>query len=298
MDFVNSIAVSDFVTVRGARLHVRRWGVQNAPVLFMLHGWMDIAASFQFVVDALAGDWQVIAPDARGFGHSDWPVAAHGGGFYAFHEYLSDLDALLDYYAPEGQVNLVGHSMGANVVCLYAGVRPERVRRVVDLEGFGLAPACAEQAPQHLRDWLAAMRQQPVLRTYASLDDVAARLIKNNPRLEPHRAAYLAQHWSSRDDDGQYHLLADPAHKIPSPQLYRLDEVMAVWANVRAKVLHIEAASSPALAWLAGDIPHAEYKARFRAFVDWREKIVEDAGHMVHHDQPQQVAALIEAFCA
>ena len=291
-------SVSDFVTVRGVKLHVRRWGRPDAPTLFMLHGWMDVAASFQFVVDALAGDWHVIAPDARGFGLSDWPVARHGGGQYWFHEYLGDLDALIDHYAPAGEVNLVGHSMGANVVCLYAGARPERVRRVVDLEGFGLAPARAAQAPHRLRGWLDDLREPPALKLYASLDAVAARLIKTNPRLDPRRAAFLAAHWSKRCDDGLYHLLADPAHKMRSPLLYRLDEVMAVWAQVRAKVLHVEAVNSPTLAFLAGDIPLPEFKARFKAFPDWREKLVEDAGHMVHHDQPEQVAALIEAFCA
>ncbi|PCE21707.1 alpha/beta fold hydrolase [Burkholderia ubonensis] len=291
-------SVSDFVTVHGVRLHVRRWGRPDAPTLFMLHGWMDVAASFQFVVDALAGDWQVIAPDARGFGLSDWPVARQGGGHYWFHEYIADLDALLDHYAPTGQANLVGHSMGANVVCLYAGARPERVRRVVDLEGFGLAPARAEQAPGRLRGWLDGLCAPPALKPYASLDEVAARLIKTNPRLEPRRAAFLAAHWSKRGDDGRFHLLADPAHKMDGPLLYRLDEVMATWAQVRAKVLHVEAVDSPTLAYLAGDIPLPEFKARFRAFPDWREKLVEDAGHMVHHDQPEQIAALIEAFCA
>ncbi|MDR0245675.1 MAG: alpha/beta hydrolase [Burkholderia sp.] len=293
-----SSSVSDFVTVRGVQLHVRRWGRPDAPTLFMLHGWMDVAASFQFVVDALAGDWQVIAPDARGFGLSGWPVARQGGGNYWFHEYLGDLDALVDHYAPTGEVNLVGHSMGANVVCLYAGARPERVRRVVDLEGFGLAPSRAEQAPRRLRGWLDELREPPALRPYASLDDVAARLIKTNPRLAPRRAAFLAEHWSKLGDDGLYHLLADPAHKMPGPLLYRLDEVMATWRQVRAKVLHVEAVNSPTLAHIAGDIPLPEFKARFDAFPDWREKLVEDAGHMVHHDQPEQIAALIEAFCA
>ena len=41
-----------------------------APKLFLLHGWMDVGASFQFLVDALHGDWHVIAPDLRGFGRS------------------------------------------------------------------------------------------------------------------------------------------------------------------------------------------------------------------------------------
>jgi pimeloyl-ACP methyl ester carboxylesterase len=143
--------VSEFVTTRGTRLHVRRWGSPDAPILFMLHGWMDISASFQFVVDALVVDWQVIAPDARGFGLSDWPVERGLSGHYWFQDYLADLDALLDHYAPASlhgePVNLVGHSMGANVVCLYAGVRPERVRRVVDLEGFGMPAAKADRSP-------------------------------------------------------------------------------------------------------------------------------------------------------
>ncbi|MBN3726857.1 alpha/beta fold hydrolase [Burkholderia sp. Ac-20379] len=291
-------SLSEFVTVRGTRLHVRRWGRPGAPTLYMLHGWMDVAASFQFVVDALAGDWQVIAPDARGFGLSDYPVAAQGGGQYWFMDYLADLEALIDHYTPDGEVNLVGHSMGANVVCLYAGARPQRVRRVVDLEGFGLAPPPASQAPVRLASWLDELREPPRLASYASLDDVAARLIKTNPRLAPARAAFLAGYWSRRDAGGRYHLLADPAHKQAGPLLYRLDEVMAVWSKVRAKVLHIEAVDSPTLRFLAGTIPLGEFKARFAAFPDWREKTIEDAGHMVHHDQPEQVAALIEAFCA
>jgi pimeloyl-ACP methyl ester carboxylesterase len=289
---------SDFVTVRGVKLHVRRWGNPDAPTLFMLHGWMDVSASFQFVVDALGGDWQVIAPDARGFGLSDWPVAERGGGHYWFHDYLADLEALLDRYAPTGQVNLVGHSMGANVVCLYAGARPERVRRVVDLEGFGLAPARASESPRRLAAWLDDMREPATLKRYDTLDHVAARLIKTNPRLAPDRARFLARHWAKRGDDGRYLLLADPAHKHHGPLLYRLDEVMAVWSKVTAKVLHVEAVASPTLALLAGPIPLNEYKARFKAFPDWREKLIAEAGHMVHHDQPEQVAALIEAFCA
>ncbi|GAB2885091.1 alpha/beta hydrolase [Paraburkholderia jirisanensis] len=289
---------SEFVTVRGVRLHVRRWGSPGAPTLFMLHGWMDVAASFQFVVDALGGDWQVIAPDARGFGLSDWPAAQQGGGSYWFHEYLSDLEALVDHYVPQGAVNLVGHSMGANVACLYAGARPQRVRRVVDLEGFGLAAAKSSQAPRRLAAWLDEMREPRQLRRYASLDDVAARLVKNNARLDARRARFLAQHWSKPDGDGGYMLLADPAHKIRGPLLYRLDEVMAVWSQVSAKVLHVEAAGSPTLASIAAEVPLDEFKARFRAFPDWREKIVDDAGHMVHHDQPEQIAALIEGFCA
>jgi pimeloyl-ACP methyl ester carboxylesterase len=146
------------------------------------------------------------------------------------------------------------------------------------------------------------MRSPPQLRPYATLDDVAARLTKTNPRLLPARARFLAQHWSkpvsAANGEGGYMLLGDPAHKMVNPMLYRLEEIMAVWACVSAKVLHVEATNSETLARIAGKVPIDEFKKRFEAFPDWRERLIEDAGHMVHHDQPEAVARLIEAFCA
>ena len=76
------------VDVRGLRYHCRCWGDAQAPKLFLLHGWMDVSASFQFLVDALRGDWQVIAPDWRGYGLSHWG----GADGYWFPDYMGDLD--------------------------------------------------------------------------------------------------------------------------------------------------------------------------------------------------------------
>ncbi len=289
-------SVSEFVTLRGLRVHVRRWGRPDAPKLFMLHGWMDVAASFQFIADPLAGDWQILAPDARGFGLSDWPVHAAGGGNYWFPDYLADLEALLDHYAPGEQVNLVGHSMGANIVCIYAGVRPGRVRRVVDLEGFGLRHSGPGRAAARYAQWLDDIQTPPSLRDYASLAEVAARLTRTNPRLHAERAAFLAANWAAPTADGRYGLLADPAHKLRGPLPYLVDEVMAIWSKVSAPVLHVEAKDSPTLASIRGDMALDEFRQRFRAFPNWTEAVVEDAGHMLHHDQPEQVAALIAGF--
>ena len=123
---------SRFVELRGLRYHVRCWGepAAGAVPLVLVHGWMDVGASFQFLVDALAeqgGAPRVVyAPDWRGFGLT----AAGGGDSYWFPDYLADLDALLDALAPAGAVDLLGHSMGGNVVMVYAGLRPHRVRRL------------------------------------------------------------------------------------------------------------------------------------------------------------------------
>lgn len=133
---------------------------------------------------------------------------------------------------------------------------------------------------------------------YATLDDIADRLIRTNPRLAPERAKWFAQHWSRREADGWFHLLADPAHKLRGPLLYRLDEMQAAWKRVQARVLHVEAKNLPTLAWLAGDVPIAEFKSRYEAVPNWREEYIDDAGRMIHHDQPERVAVLIESFCA
>ncbi|MGO4328365.1 alpha/beta fold hydrolase [Cupriavidus sp. 2TAF22] len=289
---------SEFITLRGLDMHVRHWGRPGAPKLFLLHGWMDVAASFQFMVDALERDWHVIAPDWRGFGQTGWPTRYPGTESYWFADYVADLEAVLDHFHPDAPVNLVGHSMGANVACIYAGIRPARVRRVVDLEGFGMTATRAEQAPGRYARWLDELRERPELRTYDSLEAVAARLQKTNPRLPGERAAFLAQHWSARNAQGRWEILGDPAHKMINPVLYRLDEVMAIWAEVTAPVLHVEARDSQTLRHIARHQPLDEFRQRFRAFRDFREEIVDAAGHMLHHDQPRVVAALVESFCA
>ncbi|MDE2430714.1 MAG: alpha/beta hydrolase, partial [Burkholderiales bacterium] len=228
---------SEFISIRGLQYHVRHWGKEDAPKLVMLHGWMDVSASFQFVVDCLQQDWHVIAPDWRGFGLTDAP----GADTYWFPDYLGDLDALLLHFSPEHAVDMLGHSMGANVAGLYAGVRPERVRKLVNLEGFGMPVTYPHQAPGRYRKWLDELREPPVLRTYATQQEVAGRLQKTNPRLSDERAAFLSAHWAKENAEGRWEILGDPAHKQTSPLLYHVEEVMACWEKISAPVLWMEA---------------------------------------------------------
>jgi len=284
---------SEFITVRGLRYHVRHWGNEGAPQLFMMHGWMDVAASFQFVVDCLQRDWHVIAADWRGFGLSD----AGPSDCYWFPDYLGDLDALLQHYSPQQPVNLLGHSMGGNAVCLYAGVRPQRVARLINLEGFGLPATRPEQAPARYAQWLDELRTPPVMRAFPSLAAVAARLQKTNPRLTDERAAFLAQHWSAQNAVGEWEILGDPAHKMGTPILYRIEEVLACWRAITAPVLWIEPDDTTAWRWMGPkESARVEIDRRIRCIPDVRTALVRDAGHMLHHDQPQAVAELIETF--
>ena len=128
-DAAMEISRSRFADVRGLRLHLREWGEEGLPRLYLLHGWMDASPSFQFVVDALAHHWHVIAPDWRGFGRSAWC----GVDGYWLPDHFADLDAILRPCegTDDAPVRIVGHSMGGNVVMSYAGVRPARIRRLV-----------------------------------------------------------------------------------------------------------------------------------------------------------------------
>ena len=284
---------SEFLDIRGLRYHVRHWGDPQAPKLFMVHGWMDISASFQFMVDCLKQEWHVIAPDWRGYGLTERPAA----DTYWYPDYLADLDALLLHYAPNEAVNLLGHSLGGNVVGLYAGVRPERIARLINLEGFGMPPTKPEQAPARFAKWLDELQQKPFMRSYASLDEVAARLQKTNPRLNDTRAAYLASQWAGQSADGSWQILGDPAHKGTNPILYRIEEVLACWQQITAPVLWVEAAETDIWRWFGQKaLQRSEIDRRISHIRDVRTEIIPDAGHMLHHDQPELLAEVIERF--
>ncbi|HEX7055302.1 MAG TPA: alpha/beta hydrolase [Burkholderiales bacterium] len=281
---------SQFLEIRGLRYHVRRWRRDGAPKLVLLHGWMDVSASFQFMVDALSGAWDVYAPDWRGYGLTDWGKS----DCYWFPDYIADLDFLLERIEPRGAVHLVGHSLGGNVAALYAGVRPARVARLVNLEGFGLAATQAAQAPARYARWLDELHDPPRLRPYAGFAELAQRLRANNPRLSAERADFLARHWGREAADGSVVLRGDPAHKIVNPVLYRLDEVRACWQQVRAPVLWVDAEHSDALR--RAGLDERQHAERRGAFARLEHVTVRDAGHMLHHDQPEEVARLVEAF--
>jgi pimeloyl-ACP methyl ester carboxylesterase len=281
---------STFLDVRGLRYHCREWGEPGARLVLMTHGWMDVSASFQFLVDALQGDWHVVAPDWRGYGLSAWS----GADSYWFPDYLADLEVLLRHYSPERPVDLLGHSMGGNIVCLYAGIRPDRVARLVNLEGFGLADAKPGDAPRRYRRWLDSLASRQRFRDYASFAELAGTMRARDPRLTPERALFFAEHWGQLDPDGRVRLLSDPAHKRVSPVAYRLEEAKACWRAIQAPVLWIDGEESPTLEDLR---IHAEdYAARKSCFPTLVEHVIPAAGHMVHHDQPEAVAALVEAF--
>lgn len=285
----NKVSRCEQLLVRGLRYNIRHWGNEGAPKVFMLHGWMDSSATFEFVVQAMKEEWHVIAPDWRGYGLSEWLSRP-----YWFPDYYADLEKLLDHYSPEAPVFLVGHSMGANIASTYAGTRPKRVSGLAMLDFLGLPATNGEDAASHLAKWLDGIQNEPKLRIYPSHVALARRLRFFNPRLTGERADFLSLHVSKTRSDGQVEMACDPWHKIPAPNLYRIENSMVYWRAIDVPVLMLIA--DQGFVQNRFGIDSIEYQERLSCFAKLDVEIVKGSSHNLQHDQPDAVAAALELF--
>jgi pimeloyl-ACP methyl ester carboxylesterase len=283
------ISTTEQITVRDLRYNIRHWGDMDAPIVFFLHGWMDSSATFQFVVDSLKKSWHVIAPDWRGYGQSEWLSRP-----YWFPDYCADLHCILAHYSP-GPVRLVGHSMGANIASTYAGLRPDRVSQLVMMDFLGLAVPADTDGSGQLAKWLsAAVETRPEMRAYKNHEALARRLMSVNRRLSEERAEFLSRALSFVREDGLVALACDPWHKIPSPTLYRVEDSMAHWRRITAQVLVLIADQG----FVRERFAHnpGQLQQRLDCFENRRVLTISDAGHNLQHDQPEQVASMLDQF--
>jgi pimeloyl-ACP methyl ester carboxylesterase len=306
------------------------WEGHDPRPVVLLHGYMDSADTWQFLVDALPQDWSLAALDWRGFGHTEW---APGG--YWFPDYLADLEALLALLCPDSAAGVVGHSMGANVAALYAGIRVERLKWLVNLEGVGLQPTHPEEAPARYAQWLDELRGATTgvgvntgigvttgigvatgtgvtngigatngigvttgtgatSGSYRSVEQLAQLLVRRNPRLSADRAGFLAQAWTCPDEQtGGVRLVFDPRHRWVNPILYRREEAAACWSRMRCPMLLLTGSLSA----------HRERREQYfgdellrTAFHDARALTLPGVGHMMHQEDPAAVAQAIVPF--
>lgn len=254
---------------------------------------MDVGASFQRFVDMLGATREVIALDWRGFGGSR---ALQPCDSYWFYDYYADLDAVIDHISPNAPIDLLGHSMGGNIAMIYAGTCPERIRRLVNVEGFGLARTLPSEAPARLARWLSELKTPVSIRTFASLQDVASHLMKSSPHLDEQYALWLASEWAERQVDGRWHVLADAAHKRVNPILYRCDEILAAWENIEARVLWVEGDKADQNLLSGERYSREELEARLGGVKSLERLRIGDCGHMIHLDQPGVLAEAVETF--
>lgn len=281
-------AQRETLVVRGLEFQLYRWAGSDPRPIFLLHGWGDTGETWQFLVDQLSPARTCIAMDMRGFGRTQHPEDG-----YWFPDYLGDLDALIDRLSPDAPVDLVGHSMGGNVVMLYAGVRPQRVRTVASIEAFGLPRTQAEQAPARYAEWLDEIKRGNSFATYDNYEQFMRVLARRNPRTPADRLEFVARSWARERADGRIELWADPKHKNVNPVLYQRDQAEACWRAITAPLLLVIAAESEIAKRMASEMAPERLRELFRTLTS---ATIPGAGHMVHHEQPEAVAALLERF--
>lgn len=261
------------LSVGGLTLALTEWGDPASPTVVVCHGLLDQGPTWAPVAEALDG-FHVVAPDARGQGRSQHVGA---GGVYHFADYIRDLDGVVQ--ALGGRVHLVGHSMGATVASMYAGLMPEAVDRLALIEGLGPPSESPEVAAARFRRHLEQMRSPPTHRSIGGVAGAAERIRKTLPELSPARAAQLAERVVVGDA-----WTWDPLHRTRSPIGFDLDRYLAILRRIQSPPLVVLGERS----WYAG-----VDRLQERLDACGGRRVSTPGGHNPHVEDPAGLAALL-----
>lgn len=280
------------VDSQGLLIHCLEWGdCENEP-LILVHGYLDLAESWRAFVAALARRkphlW-VIAPDCRGHGDSGWIGA---GGYYHFPDYVFDLDCVVRARHIQS-FTLVGHSMGGTISLLYAGTLPDRVKKLALIEGIGPVGMTFSDAPARMEKWISELheRGRRHFREYTSLAAGASQLRQTNPRLSENTALKIARAAMKQNDRGKWIWKFDPLHRTTAPQPFYTAQALEFLRRIRCPVLLIDGEESR-------QTRRTDKQERYDAITNHQRITISGAGHMVHQDNPEQLADVVGDFIA
>jgi len=274
-------------TSQGLDLHYLDWGNEGAPLVVLVHGNMDNARSWDRVAMALREDWHVVALDLRGHGDSAWSP----DGCYLAPYHILDLAELVDLLGHE-RVHLVGHSFGGNVCWRFSALFPERVDRLVLVDGLGPASnspmmlAAFDPVPR-LRQWVGQRRQAGgAEKIMPDVADAARRLAKRNPNLSPDMAHHLALHGTNARDGGVVWKY-DPRVGMFAPEDFAIPGEK-FWQEIASPTLLFHGRQS----WTSNPVEDG----RAACFRDGRTVTYDDAGHWLHHDRFADFMTEVQGF--
>lgn len=279
------------VEVRGLNIRYLEWNEGIGTPLILVHGFLDHARSWEPFVSSLLKQsrdplW-IVAADCRGHGDSDWVGA---GGYYHFSDYILDLDSLMAALRVPAAV-LMGHSMGGTISFLYAGAFPQRIKKLILVEGIGPLGLQFSDAPGRMQKWISEVRKlnPRTVREYSSLEEAAKRLQRKNPRLSRELALDLARSGMKPKNDGKWIWKFDPLHRTTAPQPFYLGQALEYFRRIACPVLIVQGRESL-------QTPRPDVQQRLEAIAAKTVVYIEKAGHMVHHDNPEELAKTVLAF--
>ena len=279
-----------FIDAQGLQIHCLEWGHSDGEPLILVHGYLDLADSWRAFVAALETgqpNLRVIAPDCRGHGDSGWIGA---GGYYHFPDYVFDLDCVVRAHSLDS-FTLIGHSMGGTISLLYAGTFPERVKKLVLIEGIGPVGMTFSDAPLKMEKWITELheRGRPHFREYTSLAAGASQLRQTNPRLSENTALEIARAAMKQNDRGKWIWKFDPLHRTTAPQPFYTAQALEFLRRIQCPVLLIDGEQSR-------QTRRTDKQERYEAIANHQCVTINGAGHMVHQDNPDQLADVVRDF--
>ena len=280
---------NSFISQR-LRLHYVDWGSPEKPPLILQHGGRDHCRSWDWVAQELAKDWHVIAPDLRGHGDSAWAP----DGNYEMNAFVYDF-AQLVHTLGHDQVTIVSHSLGGNIASRFTGLYPEKVRKLVNIEGLGPSPKSLEEREakgyaNRFRDWIEQRRKASgrIPRRYPTIEAAFARMKEENGFLTDEQARHLTIHGASRNEDGTWSWKFDPYLNVWPFEDVPVNRTQELWAAITCPVLLLYGSDS----WAS----NPDKDGRANVFADYRVVEFENAGHWLHHDQFDRFMAEVQAF--
>jgi pimeloyl-ACP methyl ester carboxylesterase len=252
------------------------WGHDRLPPLLLVHGGLDHARNWDWVARSLRDHFHVYAMDLRGHGNSAWAP----GAMYSTAEHVFDVSTLVDLLGG-GPIHLIGHSLGGILTLLYSGLYPDRVGKVIAIEGLGFPAShrIHKPAPDRMRAWIESVRQTDKLepRTYPNLEAAVERMKEANPHLSDEVARHLTLHGTNWNADGSLSWKFDNYVRCLPPYGHDLGEQRAIYADITCPVLLVWGRES----WL----PDPDTDERAFVIPNRRVLKVAEAGHWVHHDR-------------
>ena len=273
------------------RLHYVDWGNPDGPPMLLIHGGRDHCRNWDWVAEHFAKDYHIIAPDLRGHGDSQWEAS----GNYTQISYVYDIAKLLQQKNMH-DVTVIGHSLGGAIALMYTALFPERVKKLVAIEGMGPSPSLAAKQAEisindRIRSWVDDMRKLSgrLPRRYDTLDDAFKRMRDENPHLSEEQARHLTLHGANQNEDGTYSWKFDNYVRVFSMSGLPNEEVKKMYGEISCPTLLMRGEES----WASDPVADGRTQC-FNCPIEYQS--FANAGHWVHHDQLDRFVSRVEDF--
>jgi pimeloyl-ACP methyl ester carboxylesterase len=281
------------VSANGVQLAVYEWGDAAAPPLIVVHGGFDFARTYDVFAPLLAdAGYRVVSWDHRGHGDSQH------ADLYSWLADERDLLAVVDSVS-RAPLPVIGHSKGGVLLVHIIEAMPHRFTRFVAIDGLPFRrppPDVAERERSRslhndVGRWLNHRRKAAELqRKPGTLDELARRRARMNPRLPIEWLRYLVQQGARHDPDG-WRWKIDPSLRMGGFGPWRSRWLTDRLPGFPIPLLAILGTETEPMGWgvalddIAPLMPN-----------DGRIEVMPKAGHFIHIEHPQATAKLVLDF--